>query len=79
MRRQRIKLAEITMVITNVCNVSKVAVATRSSAQQELLQQADEIDFILRHFVERSCQGFKPSSSDKSVYIQPLSSSSVNS
>jgi len=45
-------------------------VATPSSVQQELLQQADEIDFILRHFIEPACQGFKPSSNDELVYFQ---------
>jgi len=56
-----------------VCDVLKAAVATPSSAQQELLHQQDERDFILRHFVEPVCQKFRPTSSDESVYCLPLS------
>jgi len=58
----------ITVVIRNVCDVLKATVATPGSAEQELLQQADEIDFILRHFFESMCQEFEPSSTNASVF-----------
>jgi len=49
--------------------VVQATIATPSpSAAQQLWQQADEIDFILRHFIQPSCQAFKPSSSDESVF-----------
>ena len=55
-------------------NVLKEAVATPGSAQQEMINQEAEKDFILRNFLESVCRKFQPSSSDKSVILSALSS-----
>jgi len=52
----------------------KAMIGTPGSFQQELMQQTEEMKFIINNFVESECKLFKPRSSNRymSVFLQQL-------